>query len=497
MKRQRPVGGDRSTGRPALSYIGKDDAVAKQRTTWICQECGASSPAYLGRCPGCGAWHSMVETIEHPATPARKKRAANPDGARPVPLNEVDVSTSGRVSLGIEEFNRVLGGGVVPGSVVLIGGDPGIGKSTLILQAASELSRNGMRVLYVSAEESAQQVRMRGDRMGVDGSSLFIQAEVDLDTIIAAADELDPDLVIVDSIQTIQAGELESAPGTVSQVRQCAHRLSGWAKPKNTPVFLIGHVTKEGTVAGPRVLEHMVDAVLYLEGDRFHQYRMLRAAKNRFGSTNEIGVFDMGDAGLREVRNPSEVFLEERNQMAPGAAVAVTLEGSRPILLEIQALAATTAFGLPRRSATGFDTNRLHLLLAVLQRRVGLALGNHDVYVSIVGGFRVTEPAADLAAAVAIASGMRDARVPADTVYVGEVGLSGELRMVQQIERRLQEASRLGFERAVVPARWKEAGRPGPNGLEIVGVRTLREAVMTIPGMFGGDRDVEAEAVEV
>jgi DNA repair protein RadA/Sms len=439
----------------------------------------------------------MVETIEQPATPARKKRAANPDGARPVPLNEVDVSTSGRVSLGIEEFNRVLGGGVVPGSVVLIGGDPGIGKSTLILQAASELSRNGMRVLYVSAEESAQQVRMRGDRMGVDGSSLFIQAEVDLDTIIAAADELDPDLVIVDSIQTIQAGELESAPGTVSQVRQCAHRLSGWAKPKNTPVFLIGHVTKEGTVAGPRVLEHMVDAVLYLEGDRFHQYRMLRAAKNRFGSTNEIGVFDMGDAGLREVRNPSEVFLEERNQMAPGAAVAVTLEGSRPILLEIQALAATTAFGLPRRSATGFDTNRLHLLLAVLQRRVGLALGNHDVYVSIVGGFRVTEPAADLAAAVAIASGMRDARVPADTVYVGEVGLSGELRMVQQIERRLQEASRLGFERAVVPARWKEAGRPGPNGLEIVGVRTLREAVMTIPGMFGGDRDVEAEAVEV
>jgi DNA repair protein RadA/Sms len=332
--------------------------------------------------------------------------------------------------------------------------------------------------------------------MGIDGSSLYILAEVDLDTIIGAADELEPDLVIIDSIQTIQAGELESAPGTVSQVRQCVHRLSGWAKPKNTTVFLIGHVTKEGTVAGPRVLEHMVDAVLYLEGDRFHQYRMLRAAKNRFGSTNEIGVFDMGDDGLREISNPSEVFLEERNQMAAGSAVAVTLEGSRPILLEIQALAATTAFGLPRRSATGFDTNRLHLLLAVLQRRVGMALGNHDVYVSIVGGFRVTEPAADLAAAVAITSGMRDARVPADTVYVGEVGLSGEIRMVQQIERRLQEASRLGFTRAVVPARFTESGQRAPNGLEIVSVRTLREAVMTIPGMFGGERDVGAEAVE-
>ncbi len=471
--------------------------MAKQRTTWICQECGASSPAYLGRCPGCGAWHSMIETIEHPETPARRKAAVRRDGAQPVPLNQVDISTSGRVSLGIEEFNRVLGGGIVPGSVALIGGDPGIGKSTLILQAASDLSRRGMRVLYVSAEESAQQVRMRGDRMDIDGSSLYILAEVDLGTIIGAADELEPDLVIIDSIQTIQASELESAPGTVSQVRQCAHRLSGWAKPKNTPVFLIGHVTKEGTVAGPRVLEHMVDAVLYLEGDRFHQYRVLRAAKNRFGSTNEIGVFDMSDDGLREVRNPSEVFLEERNQMAPGSAVAVTLEGSRPILLEIQALAATTAFGLPRRSATGFDTNRLHLLLAVLQRRVGMALGNHDVYVSVVGGFRVTEPAADLAAAVAIASGMRDARVPADTVYVGEVGLSGEIRMVQQIERRLQEASRLGFLRAVVPARFSESGKQAPGGLEIVGVRTLREAVMTIPGMFGGDVEAETDALEV
>jgi DNA repair protein RadA/Sms len=439
----------------------------------------------------------MIETLEHPETPGKRKAAPRRDGARPVPLDQVDVSTSGRIPLGIEEFNRVLGGGIVPGSVVLIGGDPGIGKSTLILQAASDLSRRGLRVLYVSAEESAQQVRIRADRLSVDGRALFIQAEVDLDTILADADDLGPDLVIIDSVQTIQASELESAPGTVSQVRQCAHRLAGWAKPKNVPVFLIGHVTKEGTVAGPRVLEHMVDAVLYLEGDRFHQYRMLRAAKNRFGSTNEIGVFDMSDDGMREVRNPSEVFLEERNEMSPGSAVAVTLEGSRPFLLEIQALAATTAFGLPRRSATGFDTNRLHLLLAVLQRRVGMALGNHDVYVSIVGGFRVTEPAADLAAAVAIASGMRDARVPADTVYIGEVGLSGEIRMVQQIERRLHEAARLGFQRAVVPARFTESGQRGPSGLEIVGVRTLREAVLSVPGMFGGDRDVAPDAVEV
>ncbi len=459
----------------------------RQRTTWICQECGASSPAYLGRCPGCGAWHSMVETIDQSAPPSRARRPQG-EAARPVRLQDVDVSSGGRVSIGIEEFDRVLGGGIVPGSVVLIGGDPGIGKSTLILQAASELSKRELTVLYVSAEESARQVRMRADRMDVDGASLYLLAEVDLDTIIGAAEQIEPDLVIIDSVQTIQAAELESAPGTVSQVRQCAHRLSGWAKPRNIPVFLIGHVTKEGTVAGPRVLEHMVDAVLYLEGDRFHQYRMLRAAKNRFGSTNEIGVFDMADSGLREVTNPSEVFLEERNEMAPGSAVAVTLEGSRPILLEIQALAATTAFGLPRRSATGFDTNRLHLLLAVLQRRVGMALGNHDVYVSIVGGFRVTEPAADFAAAVAIASGMRDARVPADTVYIGEVGLSGDIRMVQQIDRRIQEAARLGFQRAVVPARWRESGRRHPENIDIVGVTTLREAVMAIPGMFGGSQ---------
>lgn len=386
--------------------------------------------------------------------------------------------------LSIQEFNRVLGGGIVPGSVVLIGGDPGVGKSTLILQAASDLSRRGTSVLYVSAEESTQQVRVRADRMGVDGESLYIYSEVDLDTILGAAEELDPGLVIVDSIQTIQSGDLESSPGTISQVRQCASRLSAWAKPRNTPVFLIGHVTKEGTVAGPRVLEHMVDAVLYLEGDRFHQYRMLRAAKNRFGSTNEIGVFDMADSGLREVLNPSEVFLEERNMMSPGSAVAVTLEGSRPILLEIQALAATTSFGLPRRSATGFDTNRLHLLLAVLQRRVGLGLGNHDVYVNVVGGFRVNEPAADLAAAVAIASGMRDAAVPADTVFIGEVGLSGDLRMVQQIDRRLQESARLGFRKAVVPARWKGTGGLDLGDMEVVGVKTLREAIMSIPGMF-------------
>jgi DNA repair protein RadA/Sms len=429
----------------------------------------------------------MVETLEVSAPASRVHSVPRENGSGPVRLHEVDTSTSGRVVLTIEEFNRVLGGGIVPGSVVLIGGDPGIGKSTLILQAASDLSARGTTVLYVSAEESAQQVRLRADRMGVNSEKLFVQSETDLDSVLAAADELRPGLVIVDSIQTIHAAELESASGTVSQVRACASKLANWAKPANIPVFLIGHVTKEGTVAGPRVLEHMVDAVLYLEGDRFHQYRMLRAAKNRFGSTNEIGVFDMGDSGLREVRNPSEVFLEERNMLAAGSAVAVTLEGSRPILLEIQALAATTAFGLPRRTATGFDTNRLHLLLAVLQRRVGIGLGNHDVYVNVVGGFKVNEPAADLAAAVAIASGVRDARVPADTVYIGEVGLSGDLRMVQQIDRRINEAGRLGFRRAVVPARWKKTGHLPAEDIEVSGVQTLREAVLGIPGMFGGE----------
>lgn len=450
----------------------------KRHTSWVCQECGTSSPAYLGKCPGCGEWHSMVEQVDQPA--ARSGRAQSgsaASAARPIPISQVDVSTSGRISLGIDEFDRVLGGGVVPGSVILIGGDPGVGKSTLILQAAGEMSKRGLTVLYVSAEESAQQVRVRADRMGVSGDTLLIHPEIDLEAILSAADSVSPNLVIIDSIQTLQSGDLDSAPGTVSQVRACAGKLTHWAKPRNIPVFLIGHVTKEGTVAGPRVLEHMVDAVLYLEGDRFHQYRMLRAAKNRFGSTNEIGVFDMADSGLTEIRNPSEVFLEERNSTTPGSAVAVTMEGSRPILLEIQALAAPTSFGLPRRSATGFDTNRLHLLVAVLQRRVGMGLGSHDVYLNVIGGFRVNEPAADFAAAMAIASGLRDQPLPADTVYIGEVGLSGDLRMVQRVDRRMQEAARLGFTRAVVPERWKRAKQADVSGIDVIAVRTLREAL--------------------
>lgn len=450
----------------------------KRHTSWVCQECGTSSPAYLGKCPGCGEWHSMVEQVDQPA--ARSGRAQSgsaASAARPIPISQVDVSTSGRISLGIDEFDRVLGGGVVPGSVILIGGDPGVGKSTLILQAAGEMSKRGLTVLYVSAEESAQQVRVRADRMGVSGDTLLIHPEIDLEAILSAADSVSPNLVIIDSIQTLHSGDLDSAPGTVSQVRACAGKLTHWAKPRNIPVFLIGHVTKEGTVAGPRVLEHMVDAVLYLEGDRFHQYRMLRAAKNRFGSTNEIGVFDMADSGLTEIRNPSEVFLEERNSTTPGSAVAVTMEGSRPILLEIQALAAPTSFGLPRRSATGFDTNRLHLLVAVLQRRVGMGLGSHDVYLNVIGGFRVNEPAADFAAAMAIASGLRDQPLPADTVYIGEVGLSGDLRMVQRVDRRMQEAARLGFTRAVVPERWKRAKQADVSGIDVIAVRTLREAL--------------------
>ncbi len=450
----------------------------KRHTSWVCQECGTSSPAYLGRCPGCGAWHSMVEQVERPAQrSSRTGEAPTSSAPRPVPINQVDVSASGRISLGIDEFDRVLGGGVVPGSVVLIGGDPGVGKSTLILQAAGELSQRQLTVLYVSAEESAQQIRVRADRMGIGGDSLLIHPETDLETVLTAADSVSPQLVIIDSIQTLQSSDLESAPGTVSQVRACAGTLTNWAKPRNIPVFLIGHVTKEGTVAGPRVLEHMVDAVLYFEGGRFHQYRMLRAAKNRYGSTNEIGVFDMADSGLTEIHNPSEVFLEERNSLTPGSAVAVTMEGSRPILLEIQALAAPTSFGLPRRSATGFDTNRLHLLVVVLQRRVGMSLGSHDVYLNVMGGFRVNEPAADFAAAMAIASGLRDLPLPPDTVYIGEVGLSGDLRMVQRVDRRIQEAARLGFTRAVVPERWKRSQSADVSGIDVVAVRTLREAL--------------------
>ncbi len=448
--------------------------MAKARTSWVCQQCGAISPAYLGKCPGCGEWHSMVETIEERSTPTAQRQRSRTNLQ---PLSSVTFDGEERVPVPIGELNRVLGGGLVKGSLVLVGGDPGIGKSTLILQAAGLLGDAEHPVVYVSAEESAQQIKLRSDRLHVRADHILILSETNLDTILGSMEGISPSLVVIDSIQTVMLEDITSAAGSVSQVRECTSRLMQWAKPRNIPVFVIGHVTKEGTIAGPRVLEHMVDAVLYLEGERFHQFRILRAVKNRFGSTDEVGVFEMADVGLREVQNPSEVFLEERSEIAPGSTVAVTMEGTRPILVETQALATPTAFGLPRRSANGLDTSRLQLLVAVLQKRVGLSLGAQDVYANVVGGLRVMEPAVDLAVAVGIASSLKDRPVDRNAVVIGEVGLSGELRSVNRLDRRISEAARLGFTRMIVPEGARKSIGDVPSGIEIVRCRTAAEAI--------------------
>ena len=449
--------------------------MAKVKTNFICQQCGVSSHAYLGRCPGCGAWNSMIETIEERPQPARVgvRRPAE----LPQPLTALGATTVDRISVPISELDRVLGGGLVPGTLVLIGGDPGIGKSTLVLQAAAALAGVKGPVLYVSAEESAQQIRLRADRLGVRSGEVLVLSGTDLDEILASASAVSPSLLIVDSIQTVSVDDITSAAGSVSQVRECTARLMQWGKSRDVPIFIIGHVTKEGAIAGPRVLEHMVDAVLYLEGERHGHFRVLRAVKNRFGSTDEVGVFEMAESGLREVRNPSEAFLEERNETATGSSVAVTVEGTRPILVEVQALTTPSAFGLPRRSANGLDAGRLQLLVAVLQKRVGLGLAGQDVYANVVGGMRIGEPAADLAVALAIASSFRDRPIDSRLVAIGEIGLSGELRSVGQVERRLGEARRLGFDKAIIPASAARRGTTDVAGLKVIRADTVAEAI--------------------
>jgi DNA repair protein RadA/Sms len=418
----------------------------------------------------------MVETIEerNPGGGAARSRST---ASAVRPLSQIQPHGQSRMPVGISEFNRVLGGGLVPGALVLIGGDPGIGKSTLILQAADALAETAAPVMYVSAEESPQQIKLRADRLGVETDDILVLSETDLGAVLSVAEEVNPGVLVVDSIQTVMVDDITSAAGSVSQVRECTSRIMQWAKPRNIPVFIVGHVTKEGAIAGPRVLEHMVDAVLYLEGERFHQYRILRAVKNRFGSTDEVGVFEMIGAGLREVRNPSEAFLEERAELAPGSTVAVTMEGSRPILVEVQALATPSNFSMPRRSANGLDNNRLQLLVAVLQKRVGLGLGTQDVYANVVGGMRIMEPAADLAIAVAVASSLRDRPVDQGTVCIGEIGLSGEIRSVNHLERRVQEASRLGFRRAIIPARSGNLPAASKLGMDVVTASTAAEAI--------------------
>ncbi len=447
----------------------------KAKTVYVCQQCGSTSPKWVGRCPDCGEWNTMVETVIEPVREAAG-RAAPPLRAKPQPMREIRSDGFERIPVSMGEMQRVLGGGIVPGSVVLIGGDPGIGKSTLLLQMSADQAAQGRRVLYVSGEESPQQIKMRAQRLGVDGDALYVLPETSLQQILEQIEQMKPGFVVVDSVQAIYSEDLESSAGSVSQVRECAAALQRLAKSLIIPIFLVGHVTKSGVIAGPRVLEHIVDTVLYLEGDRFHAYRLLRAVKNRFGSTNEVGVFSMEEHGLAEVSNPSEAFLAERLPSASGSAIAVTMEGTRPILVEIQALASTTSFGLPRRTANGVDINRLLLLVAVLSKRVGIRLGDQDVFVNVVGGLRITEPAADLAIALAIASSVRDAPVAADMAIIGEVGLSGELRSVSQTERRLIEAARLGFRRCLIPKTGARV-RNVPSGLEVLETRTLDEAL--------------------
>lgn len=420
----------------------------RKKTVYSCSECGCQSPKWMGKCPDCGAWNSMAEEQLIPST---KGRMTVTGKSVPMPINEVPPQAEQRLSCGIVELDRVLGGGLVPGSLVLIGGDPGIGKSTLLLQAMHHLASLGT-VLYVSGEESAAQTRLRGERLGVTDKQLLVLAENCLEEIISQVEKLKPTAVVVDSIQTVWTQSMESAPGSVSQVRESAGKLMLLAKSSGIPVFIVGHVTKDGAIAGPRVLEHMVDTVLYFEGDRGHPYRILRAVKNRFGSTNEIGVFEMKSGGLAEVTNPSELFLSERPLDAPGSVVTASLEGSRTLLVEIQALVTPSVYGTPRRTTLGVDSNRLALLVAVLEKKAGLHLGGQDIFLNVAGGARLTEPAADLAILLAVASSHLDRPVNPDCVIFGEVGLAGEVRAVTQPEQRIGEAVKLGFKRAILPA---------------------------------------------
>lgn len=436
--------------------------MAKAHTRFVCDSCGTHRQQWSGQCSACGEWNSIVE---HP-TPST---AANVSDVVAVPLAEIEDDASSRRSTGMAEFDRVLGGGLVAGALVLIGGDPGIGKSTLVLHAAASLGTRSSPVLYVAAEESPQQVRMRANRIGVHASHIRIYPDTEIGGVLAEAQRINAGLIVVDSIQTVRAGGVTAAPGSVSQVREATLQIMQFAKSSQTPVVLVGHVTKEGTVAGPRTLEHIVDTVLYLEGDDFHSQRLLRSVKNRFGPTFEVAVFEMRGDGLQEVANPSALFLAERDARAPGSSVAVPLEGTRPLVVEIQALVAPTVYALPKRLASGFDLNRLHMILAVLGRRAGVRLGNHDVYVNVVGGLRLREPAVDLAVAIAIASSERDVPTGPQVAAVGEIGLSGELRSVPSTSQRVHEAQRLGFERCLVPrSRTPSSGSGGlsADGLE-------------------------------
>ncbi len=446
--------------------------MAKSTVTFVCSECGGESLRWAGQCPHCRAWNTLQEFQVKKATKDTRPRSGQ--ASRPVPLNEIEAEGAPRRRLAWDELNRVLGGGIVPGSLVLIGGEPGVGKSTLLMHAAAQVARQqGGKVLYVSGEESGQQIRMRAERLGVLEASILLLAENDLDVICEAIREQVPTLAIVDSIQTVTDSGFEGSAGSVTQVRESAARLMRLAKEIAVPIFLVGHVTKEGSIAGPRVLEHIVDTVLYLEGDRRQELRLLRANKNRFGSAEEIGVFAMAEHGLEEVADPSAALLGEAAPTSLGNAVVAILEGTRPLLTEVESLVIKTQNSMVRRIANGIDVSRLHMILAVLEKRLGLTFGNSDVFVSVAGGIRVTEPAADLGLALSIASNLNDRPLPDGLVVIGELGLAGEVRRVGQLERRLQEAARHGLTRALIPA-GSRAGRP--SGLEVIEARTLADA---------------------
>lgn len=437
----------------------------KDKVLYVCGACGAESPKWQGRCFSCGAYNSF-----EPVSVGHRERRK---GSIAVPIAEVTPASSGRTSLPLGELNRVLGGGFVPGEAVLLAGEPGMGKSTLLLQVAALASSNG-DVLYVSGEESAEQVRLRAERLSALSPRLYLMATSSVEDILGEADRLRPGLLVVDSIQTVELEGLDQAAGSVSQVREAAAALVRWAKATSTVLVLVGHVTKEGMLAGPKVLEHLVDAVLYLEGDAFHQFRILRAVKNRFGSTNEVGIFEMEENGIREVADPSAMFLEDRNPGVPGTAVGVTMEGSRPLLFEVQALVSPSVYPMPKREANGFDFHRFQMLMAVVSRRLGLHIANHDVYINVAGGLTVSDPAADLAAAMAVVSAAKDRPLDPNTIYVGEVGLTGELRRPLQMERRLQEAMKLGFTKCIAP---KVRTKLSVNGMKVLSAPDIRTAV--------------------
>ena len=448
-------------------------AKLQARTYFACRECGAESPRWAGRCPQCTAWNSLEEAIQE--TPNPRRRTSQFAAKRPQELATIDIGEMSRMPLLFEEFNRVLGGGIVPGSLILIGGEPGIGKSTLLLQAVASVADEYNPVLYVSGEESEQQTRLRASRLGLEGRGLYVYSANNLNSIIHHMDQLAPRLVVIDSIQTVYLEESPSSPGTVGQIREATWHIMEWSKSNSVPVCITGHVTKDGAIAGPRLLEHMVDVVLYLEGEPYSPYRILRGVKNRYGSTNEVGILEMRDEGLRDVTDPSQALLSERMPGAVGSAIVPTLEGTRPLMVEIQALTSVTSFSLPRRTANGIDLNRLLLITAILSKRLGLALANQDVIVNVVGGLRVREPAADLGMALAILSSLRNIPIDPGLVAIGELGLSGEVRSTGQLERRLREAAKMGFQRGIIPASAAKDLHP-PTGFELIKVSLLSEA---------------------